>query len=180
MQNAAVSVNEEYGIGTVQVGFGTAGLGTITTTDFKQPRRMEITYNGNDWFLSTKQNLTEFSPTQSYNSTHPYHNWQGDTIFRVQPAGSGGTAQFWFYRGGTPMVNDTDGLPLEMRAYTKSFVDYGLGKAYQKEGKSAEANIKMAEASGQKQMFVNQIAPRDKTGPLYVQLTDVVSGDDGL
>src|SRR3990167_8746055 len=177
MQNAANSVNEEYSIGTVQVAFGTAGLGTVTTGDFKQARRVEITYNGNDWFLSTKQPLNEFLPTQTFNSTHPYHNWQGDTIFRVQPAESGGTAQFWFYRTGTPMVNDTDGLPLSMRAYTKSFVDYSLGQAYQKEGnKPNEAQIKFNEANIQKEMFVRQIAPRDKTGPTMVQFTDVVSG----
>src|SRR3990167_3149476 len=44
MTNNAVSVNEDYAIGTVNVAFGTAGLGTVTTADFKQPKKMEITY----------------------------------------------------------------------------------------------------------------------------------------
>ena len=180
MQNAAVSVNEEYSIGTAQVAFGTAGLGTVTTADFKQPRRVEVTYNGNDWFLSTKHNLTEFSPNQTFNSTHPYHSWYGDTVFRIHPAESGGTAQFWFYRTGTPMLNDTDQLPLPMRPYTKSFVDYALGQAYQKDGKVQQAESRINEAYNKKVMFTSQISARDKTGPLYVTLTDVTSGDDEL
>ena len=46
MTNSLIAVNEDYAIGTVNVGFGTGGLGTVTTTDFKQAKRVEITYNG--------------------------------------------------------------------------------------------------------------------------------------
>src|SRR3990167_2500281 len=36
MSNAAIKVNENYAMGTVDLAFGTTGLGTITTGDFKQ------------------------------------------------------------------------------------------------------------------------------------------------
>ncbi len=181
MTNALVSVNEDYAIGTVGVGFGTNGLGTVTTTDFKQPRKMEITYDaGVTYTLSTKQHLNEFDPNQTYLSSHPYHNWQGDNIFKIQPADSGGTAIVYFYRLGTPMVNDTDELPFPMRGYTKSFVDYGLGKAYQKDGKPNEANTRFADAFAQKQMFVNQSTPRDKTSTEMIELVENVSSEEDL
>ena len=182
MTNALVSVNEDYAIGTVGVGFGTNGLGTVTTTDFKQPRKMEITYDGGvTYTLSTKQHLNEFDPNQTYLSSHPYHNWQGDNVFKVQPADSGGTAVVYFYRLGTPMVNDTDELPFPMRGYTKSFVDYGLGQAYQKEGnKPSEAQAKFNEANLQKQMFVNQSTPRDKSSTEMVELVENVSSEEDL
>ena len=178
MTNVAIAVNEDYAIGTVNVAFGTGGLGTVTTSDFKQPKKLEVTYNGNDYFLSTKQMINEFVPDQEFNSTHPYHNWEGDTVFHVKPPEDGGTAKIYFYRLGTPMVNDTDGLPLPLRGYTKSFVDYALGQAYQKDGKTTEASIRLADANAQKSMFVGQISPHDRTGPTMIFFTDVVDGEN--
>lgn len=178
MSNAVIAVNEDYALGTVDVAFGTAGYGTVTTADFTQIRRLDVTYNGNDWFLSTKQNVNDYLPNQIFSSSHPYHNWRGDTIFEVKPGGDGGTARITFYRFGTTMVNDTDELPLPMRSFTKSFVDYGLGQALFKDGKTNEYDRMIALANGAKQDFVNKITPRDKSGPTYVDLVEPISGED--
>ena len=180
MNNAAVQVNEDYSIGTVNVAFGTNGLGTITTTDFRQPKRVEITYNGSDYFLSTKRGLNEYFPTETVNSAHPYHNWEGDNVIHVMPSDDAGTAKIWFYRTGTPMINDTDTLPVPMRPYTNSFINYGLGVAYQKDGKPVQAQTKFAEANAQKEMFTRQLAPRDKSSQTYIHQEEVLSGEDGL
>jgi len=177
MVNAAIAVNQDYTIGTVDVAFSTTGLGTVTTADYKQPRRVDVTYNGSDWFQSTKMMVNETYPNEDFNTTHPYHNWEGDSVVHILPAEDGGTARIYFYRLGTPMVNDTDGLPLSMRGYTKSFVDYSLGQAYQKEGKTPEARDKFGDANAQRGMFVAQISPRDKTGPTMIQFTDVTDGE---
>src|SRR3990167_9382270 len=135
MQNSVISVNGDYAIGTVDVGFGTNGLGTITTTDFKQIRRLWVTYDGVDWFHSTKMSLNYPVPDQEFSSTHPYHYYMGDSAIGVEPAVNGGTARIHFYRMGTPMMNDTDTLPVPMRPYTKSFVDYSVAQAQYKDGK---------------------------------------------
>jgi len=180
MTNALVSVNEDYAMGTVSVAFGTAGLGTVTTGDFKQPRRVEVTYDGSTYMLSTKQTVASYAPNQVFLSSHPYHNWESDTVFRIKPASSGGTAVIWFYRLGTPMINDTDELPLPMRGYTKSFVDYGLSQALQKDGKAQEANLYMANANSQKNQFVDQVSPRDKTSIDMIDLVESTSGEEDL
>ena len=180
MNNALISVNEDYAIGTVDVPFGSSGLGTVTTGDFREPKRIEITYNGSDFFLSTKRALNEYYPSEVVNSAHPYHNWQGNNVIHVMPSDEAGTARIWFYRAGTPMVNDTDTLDLPMRAYTNSFVNYALGMAYQKDGKAAQAQLKIQDANNQKEMFLRQMAPRDKSSQTYIRLTEVTSGDDGM
>src|SRR3990167_9976810 len=176
--NAVISVNEDYAIGTVNVSFGTNGLGTITTADFKQPKRIEVTYNGSDFFLSTKRDLNTYFPNETVNSAHPYHNWEGNTVLRVMPSTEAGTAKIWYYRTGTPMINDTDELDLPIRSYTDSFVNYALGMAYQKDGKATEAQNKLNEANNQKNMFVVQSTPRDKSSQTFVQIQEVTSGDD--
>lgn len=180
MTNSVVSVNEDYAIGTVGIAFGTSGYGTITTADFKQPKRIEVTYDGLAWFLSTKRSLNEYYPSEVVNSAHPYHNWEGDNVIHVMPSDQAGTAKVWYYKTGTPMVNDTDELPFPMRAYTKSFVDYALGLALQKDNKSPQSQTFLASANVQKVAFTQQLAPRDKTGNTMVRLDEVVSGDSNL
>lgn len=180
MTNAVVQVNEDYALGTVNVAFGTNGYGTITTTDFKYPRKMEVTYDGSTYVLSTKQPISEFSPNSEFNSSRPQHNWEGDNVFQVKPSSTAGTAKVYFYRTGTPMINDTDELPYPMRSYTKSFVDYGLAQAFQKDGKMPEAEARLAEARFQKDMFVNQLTPRDKTGPTMIELIEQIAGEEDV
>jgi len=178
MSNSVISVNEDYALGTVDVGFGTAGLGTITTTDFSQVRRVWVTGDGVDWYQSNKMNINDFQPDEIFVSTHPYHAWQGDTVFQVKPDGSAGTARLTFYRFGTTMVNDTDELPQPMRSYTDSFVSYGEAQALKKDKNPDWKNV-LATANVGKQDFVSKLAPRDKSGPRYIDLTEHITGDSG-
>lgn len=177
MSNAVISVNEDYAMGTVDVGFGTAGLGTITTADFVTPRRIDITYDSSTFYQSTKIYSKNYLPGQVFSATHPYHYWVGDTVLGVKPEQSGGTARITFYRFGTTMVNDTDLLPLPMRPFTKSFVDYVEAQALRKDSKP-EWQAKLLEAQGGKQDFVNKIVPRDQTGPDYIKVTEAITGED--
>ena len=177
LTNAVISVNEDYALGTSNVAFGTDGLGTISDTDFKQVRRVWVTYDGVNSYQSTKMNINDFTPNQVFSSTHPYHAWRGDAIFQVKPSDSTGTASLVSYRLGTTMKNDTDTLPIPMRGYTKSFVDYNLAQAFLKDGKLAEYQQKIVEAQAAKQQFVTELVPRDKTGPTMITLTEPISGE---
>src|SRR3990167_8655131 len=178
MSNAVIALNEDYSMGTVDIAFGTAGLGTITTADFSQIRRLDITYNGQDFYFSTKQNVNDYDPNQVFSSVHPYHNWMGDTVFQVKPPESGGTARITFYRFGTIMINDTDTLPLPMRSYTKSFVDYGLSQAYLKDEKLDHYDRSIALANISKADFVTKLTPRDQSGPSMVDIVEAIDAQD--
>jgi hypothetical protein len=178
LTNGVISVNEDYALGTENVAFGTDGLGTVTTADFKQVRRVWITTDGVNSYQSTKTTINDIEPNQVFSSTHPYHAWKGDSVFQVNPSDTAGTASLIFYRLGTTLKNDTDELPLPMRGYTKSFVDYNLAQAFLKDGKLAEYQQKMAETAIAKQGFINELVPRDKTGPQMIKLVEGISGED--
>lgn len=178
MSNAVISVNQDYALGTVDVSFGTNGLGTITTTDFTQVRRFETTYDGNSFYLSTKLRTNVYMPTETFSTMYPRHNWVGDNVFMVHPSDTAGTARLTFYRFGTTLVNDTDELPLPMRSYTKGFVQYGLAQALSKDGKTVESQKATLESMAVKAEFVSNIMPRDQSGPETIQLTDVISAED--
>ena len=171
----AIQVNEDYALGTVDVGFdGTDGYGTVTTADFSQVRRADITYNGADFFLATKMNVNDYLPDEEFSSVHPYIHWRGDTVFRVRPDESGGTARMTFYRFGTTMVNDTDTLPLIMRPFTRSFTDYVKLNAQYKDGKATQNDIDSF-IDRESDKFVVFLSPRMKTGPTMVDIVEPVS-----
>lgn len=169
-----ININEDYALGTVNVSFGTDGLGTITTGDFGQVRRVWIN-NSSGRAQSTKMNINDFTPNQVFSGDYPHHAWLGDNVFVVKPEGPG-TAELVFYRWGTTMVNDTDELPQPMRPYTKSFTDYVVANAFLKDGKPEEYKNKLIEASIGKQNFVLNSSPRDKTGPEFIDIVEPTGG----
>jgi len=177
MTNSVIAINQSYAMGTVDIPFGTNGLGTVTTTDFKQVKRLWVTTNSVDYYNSTKMEVQNIFPNQSFNSTHPYHAWHGDSVFEINPSDTAGTARLEFYRFGTTLVNDTDELPLPFRPYTKSFVNYGLSQALFKDQKSELSNAKLSEAIADRSSFITQSTPRDKSGPTYVTIVEAVSGE---
>lgn len=177
MSNAVISLNADYALGTVNVPFGTTGLGTITTADFKDVRRVWTTYNGIDTFQSTKMDVNDFDPNQIFTSTHPYHYFQGDTIIGVKPSDTTGTISLVFSRFGTTMVNDTDVLPQPFRSYTKSFIDYIEAQALRKDNKP-DWKDKLTEAQISKQQFIAEMSPRDQSGPTYIQIVEPIDGGD--
>lgn len=178
MSNKAIRVNEDYLIGTAAVGFGTNELGTITDTRFKQLRRVWVTYDGNSNFQATKMAINEYQPDEQFTTTRPYFYQQGDTVFGIRPANNGGTATLAYYQNASILQNDTDTLPISMRAYSKSFVNYSLAQALFKDGKSQEAGAKLGEVDADVQTFLTEIAPRAKTGPTYIRIKEVTTGED--
>ena len=137
MTNTAIDVNEDYNMGTIDVAFsGTAELGTITSSDFKQLRRVWYSTDGINWYISRKMNLTAYDPNESFNSTYPFFYMQGDTVIGRQPHDTSGTLRLSYYKLNTVLSNETDTLPVTMKGYTKSFVDYSLAQAYYKDGKT--------------------------------------------
>lgn len=181
MRNAAISVNEDYALGTVDVAFGTAGLGTMTATDFRGGfTRLWVTYNGVDFYQATKQGINNFIPDQIFSTTHPYFYMQGESVFGINPPESGGTARITYPTINTLMSNDTDELPTSMKPYSKSFVDYSHAQALQKDGRKDEAQAKEASAYSELERFKTEISPRNKTGATYIELVENISGDDYL
>lgn len=176
--NSAIQTNEDYAIGTVAVPFASSGLGTVTSTDFKQPKRMWLTYDGVGTYQSTKMSSNEFTPQSVFIATQPKHNWMGDNIFQVHPSDSAGTAFVEYYKLNPRLVNDTDEVPTPMKGYTKSGVDYVVAQAYGKDEKWDAYDRKMGEAGRGKQAFISEITPRDKTGPNYIRFTEFIDGDN--
>lgn len=178
MNNTLIDVNKDYALGTVDVAFGTSGMGTITSTDFKELRRLWVTYDTVTYAEATKQGITDYSPTQIFNTTHPYFNYQGDNVFQVKPSDTAGTARIIYYKIQPLLVDDTDELPVSMHAYSKSFVDYGESQGLYLDDKDTKAARKENMALQELERFKMQITPRSMTGPTQQTIVEPISGDD--
>jgi hypothetical protein len=180
LNNLAIDVNEDYALGTMDVAHGTDGLATVTEDSFKEVRRVWYTTNGTDWYKARKMHITDFIPSEEFNETSPYFYYQGDNIIGKNPDGTSGTARVVYYKLRDALVNDTDELPVVMRSYTKSFVDYCLAQAYYLDEKEGLGDRFMTQAERERELFKQQIAPRSKEGPSYITLTEVLNADDDL
>jgi len=180
MNNEAVQVDKSYSLGTVDVAFADDGYGTITSSDFKDLKRIWVTYNGNDKYRATKRDVGEILPNEVFSSTHPYYSWRGDTVFEVQPPESGGTAEMIYYKRNPVLVNDTDELPNSMKSFTTSFVNYSLAEAYYNDEKDVKGDRYLARAERGKLDFIKQITPRSYTDVQMMEMPYDVHADDDL
>ena len=176
MTNAAIKVNQGYLLGTAIYGFGTSGFGTITDTYFKQAVKMEVTYDGNTFTPSTEIPIQQFTESDFFNAFSPRHSWVGENVFEILPHNTAGSVKVTYAQRFTPLVNDSDEPPLTLKAYTTSCIEYVLSVAYgldQKGEAQTEHFNKFLEGQN---AFVNQVTPRDQTGPKIISLAESVSG----
>lgn len=179
MNNVAIDVNKDYAIGTVDISFsGTSGLGTITASDFKEIRRVWMTSDGSTFYSARKMSLIDFEPDEVFSETRPFYFYQGDNIIGRKPSDSSGTARIAYYKMQPVMSNDTDELPVSMRAYTKSFIDHNLAQAYYMDNKPEMGDRFMASANEGRERFRQEITPRTKSGPQSITITDTIDADD--
>lgn len=175
MVNAAIEVNEDYSMGTVDVTFsGTASEGTITAEDFVKPRRVWLTNDAGEFRRATRADYNEAYPDQVFNQEQPRYYFRGDDVIGRLPADSSGTARIAYDSIGEPMTNDGDKLPLSMRGYSKSFIDYALSQAYRHPSINLLTDADKLEKSAynQREDFVTKISPRQTTNQEYVQIVE--------
>lgn len=181
MNNAVIDVDEGYAMGTFQVAYGAGQeLGTVTQVDFKQLRRVWYA-DASGTFQATKMESNTFSPNKTFSTTYPYFYFEGDSVLGRKPSDQGpGTLVCEYYKLFTPMVEDTDTLPVDMQAYSKSFVDYGMSQALFKDQKIQEAQAKFQEATSGLQLFKKEIVPRNKTGVTYIDIVEDTAADQEM
>jgi hypothetical protein len=171
MSNAMADVNEDYRLGSTAVAYsGTTELGTVTATDFKYPRRVWYTADGVNTYRATKMDLNTFMPDQTFNNTNPYYYMIGENVIGRQPHDTAGTLQIYYYKETSVLVNDTDEIPQIMRDYSKSFIDYMVAQAMNKDGKDGSSKEALAQA--QLNQFKIQISPHDRMGNETVEIVE--------
>ena len=177
MNNTIVAVNQDYSLGTTSVALGTSGLGTITATDYKDIRKIEFTTDGSTWRTGVRASVIDFNDVSTYSDNEPYYYMYGDNVFGKLPQ-STGTARIAYYKLPAILSNETDELPVAMRGYTRSFVDYCLAQAYYLDAKETAGDRFMSFAEKELTAFSLEVGARHKSGVENIQITEPLTGED--
>jgi len=178
MTNTAIKVNKDYACGTTQVVFNAnQESGTITNSDFKTIRRIWWVSGGGTYPMQRIDQI-DYRPEEIFTETRPAFYYQGDNTIGHRPFDVAGTCQIVYYKLNTNLENDLDELPVPMRGYSKSFVDYALYNALMKDKQEANADRYHTSAETAKQNFLNEITPRHENSPEYVKTVDPISDDE--
>jgi hypothetical protein len=180
MNNGAVKVNKDYSMGTVDVAFsGTAQEGTITNEDFMKPRRVWM-IDTSGTYRATHTQYNGYYPDEAFNATAPRYYFRGDNVIGRLPADASGTARIAYDSSGTLMESDSDLLPLPMRPYWKSFIDYSLSRAYRHPSIKDLTNAQKLEtqAYALRDRFIQDITPRDMSSQEMVRITETEGLDN--
>lgn len=179
LSNSAIKVNQNYMLGTAAYGFGTSGLGTITDSTFKQPIKVEVTFDGGvTYYPSAKIEVRSFTESDFFSLNSPRHAWIGETVFEILPHQQSGSAKITYSQRFTPLVNDSDELTQTLKAYTGAFVEYALGIAYGLDQKDTESQQHYQLFGQKKGDFVAEITPRDLTGAETIDINESISGTE--
>ena len=111
---------------------------------------------------------------------HQEYYFYSDDVIGRKPEGVAGTAAVLYTKRVSVLTSDTDEIPLSMRSYTKSFVDYALAQAYYLDKQASLGDRFMGMASGEMEKFRSEITPRGKSDPIVIDITDPVESDDQL
>lgn len=176
MQNEAINVNQDYALTETTVVISDQGRGTVSDTNFKQVRKVELTTDGVNYYMSTKMKTIDFDEDSLFYKDKPFHYYIGDNVIGFKPE-SAGTARILYSQLITPLVNESDELPVSLRSYTKSFIDYAHAMALYNDDKYNEGDRFMQFAENGKLQFISQITPRDRSGAEFMQITEELSNN---
>lgn len=178
MNNTAVATREDFSLGSTNVSHGTDGFATINVSDFIDVRRVWFTNDNSSFYEGDRIESNEYGPSQTFSAMSPKFYYHSDNVLAKLPNGSEGTASILYYKIQPTLNNDDEELPVVMKPYTNSFVNYALGQAYMLDQKDKLGVNFLTLANNDLEKFKNNITPRGKTGPKFIQFTDSVSSED--
>lgn len=177
MTNAAIKTNQDFLLGTVAYGFGTAGLGTVTASDFKQTVKFEVSYDtGVTWTPSHQLAVHQYSQLDFFSPLNPFHAWIGENVFEVLPHSAGGSVRLTYAQRFSPLTNDSDEVTQTLKAYTTSAVEYCLSVAYGLDQKDSQQTEHYQKFLASKNDFIAEITPRDQSDAKIIEQIEGISG----
>lgn len=174
MRSAALQVNEDYGLGTLNVSVG-AGTQEYAISDdlHRSPARVwMITGSGTTAYRPIF--MSQIDPNVDYSWLPRFYLPGDNSIGFLPPPPSAGTAQIIQNTLDERLTFDTDEIPRPMKPYVSGFIDYNTSMAYRQDGKDALADSREKLALAKIDRFKSEIDPRQTMQAEQVQVIEAV------
>lgn len=161
LRSAAVQVNQDYGLGTLNI---TVGPGTqeysVTDGLYRSPVRVWMIGSGTVSY--TPIPVSEIDPTKEY-VWDPRFYMPGDDVIGLLPIPTeAGTLQIIQNQLDAPLDSDDDEIPRPMKSYRTGFIDYCVAQAYYQDGKDVLGREKERMSMDKIGLFKTEISPRQR------------------
>lgn len=143
-------------------------------TDFKSMKKLEIAFDGTNYYRGYPQQEGFGYPTMVYDKTAPLYIMISNQIeIRPTPDSSSGKYRLWYYYIPDPLSADSDTIDLALRPYLDAVVSHVLARGKQKDKKYDEAAYWDQEAEKVETLMVNELQNRTTLDiPRFVDITD--------
>lgn len=179
MRNAAVQVNEDYGLGTVTVAMG-AGTAEYTITDdsYRTPVRV-WGVSGAGTVIYNPIFTSDIDPRVNYEGDARFYLPGDNAIGFLPTPNTGGTAYIVCNTLDTRLDSDDDLLPRPMRTYITGFIDYILEQVYRQDNRPQLAEARGTSALRKIEQFKVEINPRQRVkNEQVLEVADVTFMND--
>lgn len=162
MRSAAVQVNEDYGLGTLNISVG-AGTQEYNVTEQNPLSRTPVRV----WMITAGGTVayqpiytSDIRPDMNY-SWSPRFYLPGDNTIGILPVPEqSGTLQVIQNVIDERLTSDDQELPQVMKPYTTGFIDYATSMCYRQDGKDVLAESRERLAMDKLGLFKKEINPR--------------------
>lgn len=143
-------------------------------SDFKSMKKMEIAFDGTNYYRAYPQHVGFGYPTLVYDQTSPLYVMVGTQVeIRPTPTSSSGKYKLWYYYIPDQLSSDNDSVDLAIRPYLDALVYHALARGKQKDKKYDEAKYWDNESLKVEDLMVNELQNRTVMDiPRWVEMTD--------
>lgn len=177
MRNGAVQVNEDYGLGTLNVSVGAGTQEYLITDDLHRTPARVWMINGNGTVAYNPIFTSDIDPSMDYSWSPRFYLPGDNTIGFLPIPQEGGTAQVIQNELDEQLDSDDDEIPRPMKPYKTGFIDYATAMCYRQDGKDTLADSREVLAMRKIDMFKSEIDPRQR---MTNQQVTMVEGADFL
>lgn len=169
MRNAAIQVNQDYGIGTISfpVSSGTQEY-SLGDNNYRTPVRVWVD-DGNGTAVYLPINMNEIDPMFDYAWDPRFYQPGEGKIGFIPSKNLVGTASIVCMKADDRLNSDDSEVPLVMRSYITGFLDYATAMCYRQDGKTELADSREKLALNKVDLFKIEIDPRQRVQTTHVE-----------
>ena len=172
LMNAVISdTSEDYLNTYTTLDFNANRREYFLPSDFRKMTRIDLSYNGTDYFKGCSLSIGEDDPNNTYSESYPYY-YLRDNVIGILPTPTGNVtagAKIWYERRVPSLKNEGDELPYILRDYKNTVIDFALFKALIAESDPRARDYRASFENG-RSIMVKSLSDRDYTSNKKVEI----------
>lgn len=174
-RNALLSMSEDYGVRLSTTDLVADQSYYLLPSDCRKLRRLEVSYNGTDWYRVQRINRNAIGdPETTFSDANPMYSIVGNNIeiFPTPSSNVTGGLRLWYVEDNGDLSADDSTVKLP-NAYTHLPILYASSMAKKKLGLDGEALQELNIFNSQVEIMKNEVLNQGDDSPEFVVMRDI-------